>query len=440
MTSNMAAQRMNTTAGGGAYIDRSLELAATGNGALDGMTFALKDVFDVAGHTSSAGNPDWLRTHGPAERHAAVVERLLAAGASLRGATVTDEVMYSINGENAHYGTPLNPAAPGRIPGGSSSGSASAVAQGLAELGIGTDTGGSVRVPAAYCGLYGLRPTHGAVDASGLIPLAPSFDTVGWMARDAATLRKSGEVLLAGGGVSIATDLASAGNPGASAPGGSASAGGPTHGGAAHVASSGVAAAPAFARLVVAEEMWALADEPTQAALTAYLPELERLVAGAERVRMAPEGLSEWMAAFRHIQGLEIWAAHGEWIEAAQPSFGPGIADRFAWAATLRREDHEAAYRKREEVRARLGELLAPGTLLVAPTVPGIAPLQGLSGEAVERSRIATLQLSCPAGLAGLPQLTLPLRGEGGCPIGLSLIAAPGCDLQLLELAEVLAG
>ncbi|GBF77745.1 hypothetical protein PA598K_06310 [Paenibacillus sp. 598K] len=186
--------------------------------------------------------------------------------------------------------------------------------------------------------------------------------------------------------------------------------------------------------------MWALADEPTQAALTAYLPELERLVAGAERVRMAPEGLGEWMAAFRHIQGLEIWAAHGEWIAAAQPSFGPGIADRFAWAATLRREDHEAAYRKREEVRARLGELLVPGTLLVAPTVPGIAPLQGLSGEAVERSRVATLQLSCPAGLAGLPQLTLPLRGEGGCPIGLSLIAAPGCDLQLLELAEVLAG
>ncbi|WP_020618628.1 amidase [Paenibacillus daejeonensis] len=397
----MTAQETGTTVQGEAYIDRSLELAPTGSGALDGLTFAVKDVFDIAGHVSSAGNPDWLRTHGPAASNAAVVEQLLAAGASLRGMTITDEVMYSINGENAHYGTPLNPAAPGRIPGGSSSGSASAVAQGFADLGIGTDTGGSVRVPAAYCGLYGLRPTHGAVDAQGLIPLAPSFDTVGWMAQSANVLRQAGEVLLQG---------QAAASPG-----------------------------QGFTRLVVAEEMWALADEPTREALSAYLSKLEQLVAESEQVTLAPEGLGEWMAAFRHIQGIEIWQAHEAWITENKPSFGPGIADRFAWAATLRREEHEASYTKREEVRERLISLLGENTLMVAPTVPGIAPLQGLSGEAVERSRVATLQLSCPAGLAGLPQLTVPLTGEAGLPVGLSLIAGPGQDLQLLALAEQLS-
>ncbi|MFS0724005.1 amidase [Paenibacillus sp. 1P07SE] len=411
MTNSAASEtQVSGIAAGGAYINKELHLKPTGSGSLDGLTFAVKDVFDIAGHVSSAGNPDWLRTHGPAETHAAVVQQLLGAGAAMRGATVTDEVMYSINGENAHYGTPLNPAAPGRIPGGSSSGSASAVAQGLADIGIGTDTGGSVRVPSAYCGLYGMRPTHDTVDASGLIPLAPSFDTVGWMARSAEVLLRAGRVLLGGQG----QDGVSTERPDETA--------------------------GAFQKLLVAEDMWALADAPTREALTAYLPELERRVAAAERVTLAPEGLSEWMAAFRHIQGIEIWEAHGAWIGEVQPAFGPGIADRFAWAATLRREDHEASYRKREEVRERLLGLLDGGAVIVAPTVPGIAPLQGLSGEAVERSRVATLQLSCPAGLAGLPQLTLPLRGEGGMPVGCSLIAGPGQDLRLLELAAVLAG
>lgn len=179
-----------------AFVDSDLYVPPTGTGMLNNLSFALKDVFDVQGHISSAGNPDWLATHQPASEHADVVAALLKEGAALKGVTHTDELMYGLNGENAHYGTPVNPKGANRIPGGSSSGSAVAVAAGITDFAIGTDTGGSVRIPSSYCGIFGYRPSHGRISTNGLIPLAPSFDTVGVMARDGHTLQKVGAVLL----------------------------------------------------------------------------------------------------------------------------------------------------------------------------------------------------------------------------------------------------
>src|SRR5262245_31840080 len=153
-------------------------------GPLSGLTFAAKDLFDVAGHPTGGGNPDWARTHPVPARHAWAVQTLLDAGATLIGKTITDEVSLGILGESPFHGTPLNPRAPDRVPGGSSSGSASAVASGLCDTAIGTDTGGSVRVPASFCGLYGIRPTHGRLPLDGMLPQAPSSDTTGWFARD----------------------------------------------------------------------------------------------------------------------------------------------------------------------------------------------------------------------------------------------------------------
>ena len=132
------------------------------DGPLSGMTFGVKDLLDVAGVPTGAGNPDWRRTHAVPERTAPSVARLLDAGARLVGKTITDELAWDLDGENAHHGTPVNVAAPGRIPGGSSSGSAAATAAGLCDFAIGTDTGGSVRLPASFCGLYGIRPPMAA--------------------------------------------------------------------------------------------------------------------------------------------------------------------------------------------------------------------------------------------------------------------------------------
>ncbi len=174
-----------------------LRLPGATTGPLVGLTFAAKDLFDIAGYVTGAGNPDWLRTHTPAGETAPAVRMLLDAGATLVGKTLTDELAFSMSGENIHYGTPVNPAAPGRIPGGSSSGSASATAGRLVDFALGTDTSGSIRVPASYCGLFGMRPTHGRVSCRGVVPLAPSLDTVGWFAREALLLQRIGGVLLA---------------------------------------------------------------------------------------------------------------------------------------------------------------------------------------------------------------------------------------------------
>src|SRR5499433_1496859 len=173
-----------------------IRIAGAPGGPLAGLTFAAKDLFDVAGYPTGGGNPDWARSNPVPTRHAWAVQKLLDSGATLIGKTITDEVSLGIVGENAFYGTPVNPRAPGRVPGGSSSGSAAAVAASLCDTALGTDTGGSVRVPASFCGLYGIRPTHGRLPVSGMMAQAPSSDTTGWFARDAATFAKVSSVML----------------------------------------------------------------------------------------------------------------------------------------------------------------------------------------------------------------------------------------------------
>src|SRR5438270_12146492 len=181
----------------GAFVPgERFRITGRAGGPLSGLTFAAKDLFDVAGHPTGGGNPDWARANPVPERHAWAVQRLLDAGSDLIGKTITDEVSLGILGENPFYGTPTNPRAPGHVPGGSSSGSAAAVAAGLCDIALGTDTGGSVRVPASFCGLYGIRPTYGRLDLSGMMQQAPTSDTTGWFARDADTFARASAVML----------------------------------------------------------------------------------------------------------------------------------------------------------------------------------------------------------------------------------------------------
>ncbi|MGY0833716.1 amidase [Azospirillum argentinense] len=376
------------------------EVAGAASGPLAGLRFAVKDLFHIAGLPTGAGNPDWLRTHEVPRETAPAVQRLLDAGARVAGKTLTDELAWSLAGENAHYGTPENPQAPGRIPGGSSSGSASAVAGGAVDFAIGTDTGGSVRLPASYCGLYGIRPTHGAVPLDGSVPLAPSFDTVGWFAWEAALLRRVGAVLLPPSST-LGPDLA-------------------------------------FRRLLVAEDAFAIAGEAVRAALAPALDRLRERFRGAETVTLAPEGLEQWRPVFQTLQAAEAWAAHGAWITATKPTFGPGVRDRFAAAATLDPALARAAAQTREGIRRRMDDLLGTDGLIVLPSAPGIAPLRGSSGAAVDAERGRALAILCPAGLAGLPQLSIPAARLQGCPLGLSLIGPRGSDSTLLSIAEEL--
>ncbi|NQX62584.1 amidase [Paenibacillus qinlingensis] len=374
------------------FIERDIHVQPTLSGLLKGKTFAVKDVFSVRGHTNSAGNPDWLRTHEIATRHAKVIEQLLDKGAELQGMTLTDELMFSLSGENIHYVTPLNPLAPGRIPGGSSSGSASAVASGFVDFALGTDTAGSVRIPAAYCGIIGFRPSHGAVALEGVIPLAPSFDTVGWMARDTETLLHVGKVLL-----------------------------------------SSKTASPRFSRVLFDQEAWAMTEPGYLETMTHHLHRLENLFP-CEWMTVASEGLPTWVSSFRTVQGYEIWREHSNWIQQTQPDFDPAIKERFDWASSIQQADYIQQSIKKNQIQQAVQELLGEDTILILPTAPGPAPFPGEDGH--YRSRI--LQLGCIAGLAGLPQITLPLGQLDGCPIGLSILAGRGQDLKLLEWSHEL--
>ncbi|GAE28089.1 hypothetical protein JCM9140_4283 [Halalkalibacter wakoensis JCM 9140] len=362
------------------------------DGLLSGLSFAVKDVFDVKDHVATAGNPDWQLTHEPAAGHAEVIKQLLKAGAELVGQTHTDELMYSLNGENYHYGTPLNPKAPDRIPGGSSSGSASAVADGLVDFALGTDTGGSVRIPSSYCGIYGFRPTHGAVSVKGLIPLAKSFDTVGWMANDPKMLLDVGLTLL---NESIKT--------------------------------------PEFSRILVAEDVLPLLGKECKQLFLQLMELVENQIRVVEKITLAPDGLEDWMNTFRTLQGYEIWEDHGEWIEQVKPAFGPGIKERFEWTKTIAVEEREVALVKREDVKSKVRDLLGDHSLLMMLTTPDIAPMKNSIGGELDQHRKNALKMTCIAGLAGVPQITIPLGEKDGIPLGLSFIAGANQDISLLE-------
>lgn len=373
-----------------------LRLGPTGHGVLAGLRFALKDVFDVEGERAGWGHPDWLRDQVPASRTASAVSRVLAAGAELVGKTLCDELCYSLTGENIHYGSPRNPAAPEHLPGGSSSGSAVAVAAGSVDFAIGTDCGGSVRVPASYCGIFGIRPTHGRVSADGVHPFAADFDCVGWFARDAAMLARVGVPLL--------------GDDPRSVP---------------------------VTRLLIADDAFALAGSAT--GLQSALTRLASRVADVEHVVMHPGGLAEWYEAFRVIQAAQIWQSMGPWVQRRHPRFGDGVRERLAAAASIDADAVHAARNVRKRAIDRLGALLPPGTVLCLPTVPGAAPRIDASFATVElERRAAAMQLLCSAGLAGLPQITLPWLRADGLPLGLSLLGARGSDVALLTLVAEL--
>lgn len=379
--------------------DGRFRIEPTAGGPLDGLTFVAKDLFDVAGHPTGGGNPDWAAHHPMPESHAWAVQTLLDSGAALVGKTITDEVSLGILGENAFFGTPLNSAAPDRVPGGSSSGTASAVAAGIADTGLGSDTGGSVRVPASFCGLYGIRPTHGRLDLSGLMAQAPSSDTIGWFARDAETFRRVSAVLL---GETIADVLPS--------------------------------------RLVVAVDAFGFADPGTRRALEPLLEKVGALVGEVVEEVMAPQGISVWSRSQRQLQMAEAWTTFQDWIERNNPRFAFNVARGLLMGSMVSESDRQWAGLMKREARARLEYLLPPGTVLAMPTTPFPAPVKNLPLGEQNRVREMILSLCAHGGLAGLPQVSLPGATVNGAPVGLSILTGANEDACLVALAGALAG
>lgn len=374
--------------------DLAAPLKGAASGPLAGLSAVVKDMYDIAGERTGCGSPEWLATHPPAARNCPPVQKILDAGATIIGKTVCDEYFYSVSGANAHYGTPVNARAPGRLPGGSSAGSAAACGAGLCDFALGSDTGGSVRVPASFNGIYGLRPTHERVEHSGVADMAPSFDVPGWLAATPGVFRKVGTVLLDSRRVAAKID-----------------------------------------RVVVLEDAFAQAEEPVADLLRTLLEFMSDDLPGMAHGRIAPDGFDPWREAFRIVQAYETWQTFGAFIARHKPNLGPGVKERMQFASTVTATQANASRAVVDKARDHIRQIVVPGTVLALPTAPSIAPKIEISGAELEEFRTRVMRLTCTSGISSLPQMNVPGATINGCPIGLSFIGWAGGDEALLDLA-----
>ena len=374
--------------------DTDAYLAGPKGRPLSDLKYAAKDIFDVAGFVTGGGNPDWKATHPPADQHAWIVETLLNAGATMVGKTHTDELTRGILGENAHYGTPINSRALGRVPGGSSSGSAAAVAGGLVDFALGSDTGGSVRIPASFCGLWGLRPTHHRIPLEGILKQASSYDTIGWFTRDAATYAQVAQVV-------FQTSI-----PDTS----------PT-------------------RIIIAQDLFDEADENVSAALLPIAEKIAAMVGSSATVKLAPNGLAEWSAQQNVLQSKEAWDTVKDWVDQVNPRFSFWVSERYQFAINLTDAQIDEAAAVRDSLRMRMDEVFADGGFLCMPTAVVPAPLRGLPASAKKDVQSRLSRLTCIAGTTGRPQLSMPLGEVNGMPVGISIMGDRGSDEQLINFA-----
>jgi len=372
-------------------------IAGVINKPLSNFSFGIKDIFDVAGFPTAFGSPDWLNTHPVATQTAPAVLDLVQQGATLVGKTHTDELTYSILGINAHYGTPTNPNYPNRIPGGSSSGSAVSVAGKLVDFAIGSDTGGSVRTPASFCGIYGMRPTHGRISLENARPLATSFDTLGWFARDPEILFKVGKSL-----------LKEEFKPNTQA-----------------------------IEVVAPKQAWEIVPDGLR---RLALKRVQEIFVRNNLVNkdLPSLNLKAWANTFSIIQANEIWQEHGAWASRHFENLGPGIKDRLLFASKIDPFIATQALDERIKIRNLLNSILDNKFLLI-PTVADIAPLLNSAKNKLEDFRQKSFQLLCIAGLGGLPQISLPVVSSPEGALGISLVGPKDSDLELLSFAKALA-
>ena len=375
-----------------AYLQGSLE------GPLRGLKFAAKDILDVEGHVTGGGNPDWKATHQPAQCTAWAIDVLVKAGATMVGKTHTDELTRGIWGENVHYGTPTNPRAKNRVPGGSSSGSAVAVAGGIVDFALGSDTGGSMRIPASFCGLYGIRPTHGRIPLQGVLLHAPSYDTLGWFTRDPNLFAQVGYVLL-----------------------------------------QSQAPVPQPRHLVIATDIFKVADKKIEQILMPIVEQLLPLFNSYSQKQIAPRGLAEWTKQQSILCGREASESIRNWIDNTNPRLSFSVIEGYLAAKSFTDQQVKEAQSIRRELVNHMNLLLTNHTVVCLPTAPSLPSLlrENLSERRPLLKRI--VQMTCIAGTLGMPQINLPLAEIDGIPIGLSLIGARGSDEMLITFASKVA-
>ena len=362
-------------------------------GPLAGRTLAVKDIYDVAGMKTGCGLPDRLAEAPVAAVTASAVQRLVDAGATIVGKTTCDELCFSLMGNNNFYPRAVNPLAPERFTGGSSAGSVAAVAGGLADIATGSDTGGSVRAPAAFCGLTGLRTTHGLIPLDHTMALAPSLDTFGWFAADIDLYAAVADILLP-------------------------------------------KSDHRFSRLVHLPDLDALTAVNSAGSYRAMAARVAELFGAPAPAHLSSLDVDDRYRCFRAIQAHEAWAMQGAWVARPGRRISQAVRERFLFGGTITVDAYARELRKRLGVTKELEDLLGDDRLLVLPTVPAAAPLASSDDETEHAYRARALRLLCLSGLSGLPQITVPLGSDEGAPFGISLIGPRFSDRALVDVAR----
>lgn len=374
--------------------ENHIALEGAAEGPLKGMAFAVKDVFDIVGSTYSNGHPMWLQTHEPATETSSFIVNMLEAGADLVGKTICDELCYSISGENWNYGSPLNPHDPRRYCGGSSSGTGAAVAGGYVDVAFGSDCLGSVRVPAAYNGVLGIRPTLYRVDNSGEAPYCKSMDVLGYVAQDPDVFEQVSEFIL----------------------------GEDQH----H---------QSLKRLFIPVDLLNVVDDNVREQLKSSIERIKGYFDEVVEGNICSGDLQDWVKVFQHIQGYEVWESYGGWYRKYRPQLSEGPGSRLEWASTITYAQYQAALEAREEIVKQVDQVITEDTVVVLPTAASIAPLRTASEESINHTRLQSSQLLCISPLSGVPQVTLPIATMEEVPLGVSLLSPRHSDLQLVKLA-----
>lgn len=363
-------------------------------GSLSGLVFAVKDVFKIVGSTYSNGHPTWLDTHEPDDFTSSFIVNMLNAGADLVGKTICDELYYSISGENWHYGSAINPHDPRRLTGGSSGGTGAATAGGLVDFAFGSDCLGSVRVPASYNGLLGIRPTYQRVKNDGEAPYCASMDVLGYVAaRPDIFERVSQEIL--------GEDTQK----------------------------------PKYKKLLIAQDCFDAVDADVSEAFQEAISFIGDKVGSVESVIVAPEGLDKWVKIFQVVQGYEVWESYGGWVKKYNPTLPPGQKQRLEAASKISLQAYLDAKEEMNRIKKHIEKLLPTDCIMILPTAASVAPLKSDSLEEITANRLQSSSLLCISPLAGVPQVTLPLCTMEDVPLGISLIGTEGTDMTLVSFS-----
>jgi amidase len=375
------------------------------SGALDYLTFAVKDVIDVVDYKTGCGNPTWLSQQKKCKVNAACVEQLLTAGATCVGKTILGEFCSGTLGLNHFYGMPLNPLAPDRVPGGSSSGSASIVASGEVDFSLGTDVAGSMRVPASFCGIYGLRPSFGTISMSGVKSFASTFDTVGIFSNKLNILAVVYEVLSGKKSEQDAWQV------------------------------NKFFVIEDFLRIVspeqsekfqrfIAESCQALKLEPTYIQLKEIHNEIMDPIVGLSPI-------------FRNIFCVEIWETLKDWIKEVNLEFSKNTFVNFSQIAKADKKILSESFNRMEVYSVAINKLLSTNSLLCIPTTPDVAPFRNREFKQVNEFDYDKLTpLVSISSLAKLPQINIPIQVMGSPPLGISLLSGNGKDLFLIDVVK----